>query len=236
MKRPAHREVDSARLARLRQGLYRFFGAAFLYPERERLETLCYAPAVLEGVEDFGFYPFWQRLVQDLPEVLRQERTGLEEEYVRLFLVNTEEGASLPHESTYLARPGQSTGMLIAQLDQEYARLGLTLSAAMRNISDHVSIEMEVMAFLCNREAEAWAKKDLQEAGQALEQQFTFLKPHLGRWFPLFTRRVTLNTSPESFYQLLVNAANAFIHHDLDLLPLLITTLQKQTGVQYAKP
>lgn len=209
-------------LARLRQLVYRFLGILLLYPDEERLMTLIAAAEDLqvesESLAVFPFFGVWQRLLITLRGLAKNETTEVEEEYVRLFLVNPE---APPYESFYIEPQRRATGWIMAQLEREYNQAGLIMSPESGELPDHVAVELEFMAFLCDQEAQGWDKDILEEIFQALERQREFLSQHLGRWFPIFSGRVRQVVS-EVFYGVVVEAAEAFIKHDFDLVNLLI--------------
>ncbi|MFQ5837872.1 MAG: molecular chaperone [Thermoplasmata archaeon] len=214
-------EWDGEGLARLRHELYRFFATSLLYPEEERLALLTDAANLVgEGqLAVFAFHQSWERLTQSLQKRMRLD--DLEKEHVRLFSVGPGGALCPPHESFYLALPGQATALIVNQVEREYTRLGLTIPPHMKSLPDHVSAEMDAMAFLCGKEAEAWRGEALHEAVQVLEEEGDFLRQHLGRWFPFFAERV-LGIGEETFYATVVGAADAFIKHDIDLLNILM--------------
>ena len=97
---------------------------------------------------------------------------------------------------------------------------------------DHASVELEFVAFLCQREAESWDCRDPDSALQSLAQQSAFLNSHLGLWLGLFARQVAADAcvvpagrregTDEPFYGLVVDACFALVHHDRDLTELLL--------------
>lgn len=217
-------DMSLAELARLRRGCYRFSGALFLYPNEERLANLLAAAGELQkGSDSLAVFPFfrpWQRLLATLQK-LTGDGTEVEEEYVRLFLVNP---YAPPYESFYIDPQRQSTGWITAQLAHEYTEKGLTLSSSLQKPPDHVAVELEFMAFLCTLEAQAWEREASEEGLQVLEWQRAFLSQHLARWFPAFMRQVAM-ADGEGLYAVTAEAAGAFIHHDWDLIALLTERL-----------
>jgi|FaiFalFF_MnMetaG_3_1042247.scaffolds.fasta_scaffold00491_5 TorA maturation chaperone TorD len=207
-------------LARLRQGTYRLLADVFLYPTPEHLAALGATARSLaeeEGIwASFGFFVPWRRLVDAL--CMARAQGSAEGEYAFLFLVNP---AAPPYESFYRDPQGLGRGHLLAQLARAYAEAGLAPSPSLGEPPDFLVMELEFMAFLCGQEARAWERGDHEKGVESLTRQRRFLQAHLGVWFPLFARRVG-EKAPEGLYRLAAEAASAFLHHDLDLLRLLV--------------
>mgnify|MGYP000302197174 CR=1 FL=1 len=215
-----------AYLAQLRQAVYRFLGALFLYPEERRRRQLIEAARTLRREEEtfasFPFFSSWQRLLSILTS---EEVDGgtLEEEYVRLFVAGPGGPLLPPYESSYRDPDRMTAGWIPLSLEREYAAAGLTLSPALHEPPDHISVELEYMAFLCGREAEAWEQRDQGEGRKILEQESTFMDRHLSRWVPEFARN--LKAHQDGLYGAAGEAVAAYVHHDLDLVTLLLEYL-----------
>ncbi len=211
---------SSVEMRRLRQALYRLFGALFLYADADRLAKLRAAAGGLRQEGNLWGEAAFSSPLQELLEVLSQltgETTGrIEEEYVRLFLAKP---AAPPYESYYLDPEGQSRARIANQLEREYAQAGLALSPALKDLPDHIAVELEFMSFLCGQEAEAWEAEALEGGTRARERQRSFLGQHLGRWFPAFARRVR-EAAPGGLYAVVAEVAYAFLRHELDHLRL----------------
>ncbi len=216
-------------VARFRCVVYRLLGALFLHPDEDRLATLRTAAAELqergEPEAAFAFFDSWQRLLAVLTGLAKSATGQVEEEYVRLFLVNP---LAPPHEAFYLDSGRQARGWIVAELGCEYKHAGLAVSPSLRELPDHVAVELEFMAFLCDRETQAWGAEP-EKCMEALKLQRDFLGHHLGRWFSQFAQRVR-QTAPEGIYDVGVEAAEAFIKHDFDLLNLLMEGVTPHEG------
>lgn len=205
--------------ARLRQGLYRFFGAAYLPPNGERIEDLARAAAYLDtiGVDQFAFAPWWFAFLNELKELPTSEE--LNSEYVRLFHASSQGTLCPPLESFYkAAAEGGGMANLLSALDREYRALGIQFRQESVESVDHVSVEMETMAELCAREAEAAEQGDADEVHSLLHHQLKFLTEHVGSWFPSFAARVN-DAGAVPFYARLTDAAEGFILHERDFIP-----------------
>ena len=219
-----------AEVTRLRQAAYRLLGALFLYPDEVRLAKWgAMAEALTRESASLAAFPFfhpWQRLLTALQELAAGELGQLQETYVSLFMLHRDGALCLPYESFYRDPHGQAVGWVAAQLEREYAAAGLTLAPSLHDLPDHVAVELEFMAFLCDREAQAWEGEALTEGLQALREQRAFLKAHLGRWFPAFARQV-MAADPLGLYAVAAEAAHAFVHHDRDWVTLLVQRVER---------
>ncbi len=213
----------------LRRVAYRFFGALFLYPDEMRLAKWILTAEALAQERDvqvaFPFFQSWQRLLARLQSLDESALGTLQEVYISLFMVHRDDPPCLPYESFYRDPYGQAAGWVAAQLEREYVAAGLALAPSLRDLPDHVAVELEFMAFLCDREAEAWEHGALADGMRSLKEEHSFLEEHLGAWFPAFAQRVR-RAAPQSLYAVAVEAADAFVHHDRDWVRLLMKRIE----------
>ncbi|MBI3326388.1 MAG: molecular chaperone TorD family protein [Nitrospinae bacterium] len=189
-----------------RQTLYLGLSLAFRPPtpghveggqDNELLRMVAEAAAVLGGAA------LRERLdcVGDYLECLEQRDVAealveLEAEYNRLF-VGPMPPLAHPYESVYRSAEALVMGDCALDVLRVYAQAGVVLSAGYKDLPDHVAVELEYMALLCQR-AEVARAAGLATVVDALRQAaWTFLEHHLRRWLPQFCRRVLLGaTSP----------------------------------------
>ncbi|MBI3969833.1 MAG: molecular chaperone TorD family protein, partial [Chloroflexi bacterium] len=152
-----------AELAWLRRGAYRLFASVFLYPEAQRLTELPQAAAEFRQYDSLlarlAFFAPWRRLLEALAELAATAAGGreeLESEYVRLFVVGSRNVRCPLYESYYLEPGGQISGLVEAQLEREYLAGGVVVGRGLGEAPDHLAVELEFMAHLCNQEADAW--------------------------------------------------------------------------------
>ncbi|MDR7478084.1 MAG: molecular chaperone TorD family protein [Armatimonadota bacterium] len=206
-------------LAQLRQAIYRLLAALFLYPTEARRRALVEVPRVLEPERVLAAFPFflpWERLLRALADL--PASTVLQEEYVRLFTPGFDGCRCAPYESAYHCGQGGSASWLCAELEREYAFVGLALSNDPHEPADHLAVELEYMAFLCGREAEAWGR-GTEEARELLDRERNFLNRHLVRWVPEFARSLQ-DQEAAAVYRAGAAACEAFVLQDLDLVCL----------------
>jgi len=211
--------TDSIDIARTRQGLYRFLGGALLPPTEDQFQLLAGAVAVLgdRDIDDFAFSPSWHRLSSQFPLDVRS--SGIDVDYVRLF-ASGRSGALAPPTESYYRVPAKGGGIaqFVGELQREYRSMGIA-SVGIAEAPDHVSTELEVMAYLCDLEATNWASGQMRLVDDTLALQHRFLRQHLRVWIPQFRRRVN-DAPPSHFYVDLVDAVHAFVVHETDYVQL----------------
>ncbi|HSF87330.1 MAG TPA: molecular chaperone TorD family protein [Acidimicrobiia bacterium] len=211
-------------IARLRQGLYRFFGGALSHPGDEEFATLRAAGDVLQTfpIADFAYFGAWRRFQRALAGI--PTATSLDAEYVRLFASGTDGALCPPIESFYVAKAeGGGIADTVATLQRTYHELGLRWLDA--EAPDHIATELNVLSTLCGREADGWAADDARAAVRDLRRQNLFLRLHVLAWFTQFADRVR-SASPDGFYALVVDAVDAFLTHDYDWTRALIERVE----------
>jgi TorA maturation chaperone TorD len=207
--------------ARTRQGLYRFIGAALRPPQSERLELLASARDFLDGrnLERYAYSIEWRRFGDELGAVSSVETLAVE--YVRLFGVGMRGTPAPPTESVYRV-PARDGGIadFVSALQREYRSMGL-VSVGSAEVPDHISIEMDVMSYLCGVEAEAWGSAQDRLALDTLGFEARFLKGHLAVWVPVFAKRARA-ADADAFYGRLIDLLHAYVVHEADLVHCIV--------------
>ncbi len=218
-------------LARLRQGMYKVFSAAFMPPVPERLGNLIAGADTLEGMglPFLAFYNEWLPWRQALNSV--RDVIDVEVEYVRMFATGVAGAMSPPTESSYTADPIRGeVGELLARLRGVYNDYRLEPTGAVADTLDHIAIELEVMSALCAREAEARGNENDPQTIVTLKHQRAFLEEHLMVWLPDFVERIAAaDTVP--FYSALGPAVASFVQHDLGVVRFLAKPSPAQEAV-----
>jgi TorA maturation chaperone TorD/Fe-S-cluster-containing hydrogenase component 2 len=144
-----------------------------------------------------------------LAQDFARPQEGLEAEYARLF-IGPGRPVAHPYESVY--REGRVMGNCTLAVRASYAAEGLAPEG--HSLPDHVAVELEFMAHLARREAEAWEQDDEEGALICLRQQEAFLSEHLGRWLPRFCQRV-LTGEAHPFYTSLAQRTRQHVAQDI---------------------
>ena len=144
-----------------------------------------------------------------LAQDFARPQEGLEAEYARLF-VGPGRPVAHPYESVY--REGRVMGDCTLAVRQSYVAEGLAPEG--HSLPDHVAVELEFMAHLARREAEARERGDEEGALVYLRQQEAFLSEHLSRWLPRFCQRV-LAGEAHPFYADLAQRTWQYVAQDM---------------------
>lgn len=233
------RRMSLAHLARFREATYRLFSHVFLYPDEARRTAVGAAADELweerAALARFAFFRQWSAAIRFLNDLGGRGLSDIQTVYVSMFAANSAGIPCPPYESVYREPAGRPTGWLLAQVEGEYAAAGFALSPTLGELPDHVAVEMEFMALLCGREAQAWEERMPSQGIQAVRRQKAFLDSHLALWFPEFARQVAAADSGGA-YAVVGEGAAAFISYDGDLLDALLETLparyRKRNDVQ----
>lgn len=97
-----------------------------------------------------------------------------------------------------------------AQVGRAYAAAGLGLADGFRDLPDHIVAELEFMAYLWTRQAQALEELRWETAAGFLALARAFLREHLGLWFLRFCQEVLSGTS-EPFYLAMASFSRRFI-------------------------
>ncbi len=225
--------MPTLELASFREGAYRLFSQALLYPAEERLAGLAIATEEMSqddsSLAQFAFFADWRRVLARVRDVGSAPRLDLEEQYVALFGATKAGTLCPPYESAFLSPIGQPDGLQLARIEAAYSEIGLLPSPDLGELPDHIAIELEFMAMLCGLEAAAWEDDDVAGAVKAMRKARRFLDGHLSVWLPGFSRQLAV-ADKDGFYRTVCKGATAFVLYDRDLLAAFMEGLSKING------
>jgi TorA maturation chaperone TorD len=116
-------------------------------------------------------------------------RIDLASEYAALFL-SVGRKPVFPFESVYTSPERLVMQEARDEVLAEYRKEGLDCIGEFREPEDHIAIELEFMAYLCQKAAEAMEAGDKAAAAEVLQKQEGFLQRHLLVWVPDFCQDV----------------------------------------------
>jgi len=137
-------------------------------------------------------------------------REDLAVEHARLFL-GPQHVPAPPYGSVYLDDGQRVMGDSTLAVLRAYRDAGLRLDPELKELPDHIAVELEFLYYLTSRGVEVrQAGGDPQEANRFFAARQAFLDTHLRRWVPAFSVSVKAGTESE-FYRSLADCLAAFI-------------------------
>lgn len=110
-------------------------------------------------------------------------------------------------------------------VSRRYAKEGLSIN--IKEVPDHIAVELEFMYCLIHKEVEVASTGDSTQAVDYIRRQREFLEVHLARWVGDFTNMIVVNAEA-TFYKKLANLTKTFIEDDVkklaDIVPCVLST------------
>jgi TorA maturation chaperone TorD len=194
---------ELADLAIQRANRYVFFAQAFAHPTAERKQQLDEAAAQL--LVDGGNLGLMR-----LAAIARETQSdALEPLYVSLTTFSASPDCPT-FETAYYGDGAQQQTHRMADIAGFYRAFGVDgTEGGFR--PDDLSVELEFMAFLCEKEAFARLHLGAARTAQALRAQRLFLQEHLGTWAPRFAASLSEVAPYGHFYWAAGNELAAWI-------------------------
>jgi DMSO reductase family type II enzyme chaperone len=201
--------------AHARSFLWRFLGAAFTFPDQN----------VLSWLQDGETYRLLERAQTELSPSLREPLHNLilrllaprtldevQEAFLNTF-GHTVRGDCPPHEIEYGELKADPLFMphRLADIAAFYAAFGMELAPDADDRLDHIAMECEFFSVLCAKEAAALAEGSEEQREIVRQAQKQFLREHLGRWTPAFSRRLE-RLADDRFFPALAAFLRACVH------------------------
>jgi TorA maturation chaperone TorD len=198
-------------LAGHRSSIYGFLAAVYRQELTSGLLQQMKAPRFQEVLSNLGVKlnnGFFQNSEGEMLE-------NLAIEYTRLF-VGPGKHIS-PHESVHHQKDGVQSGQLWGELTGQVKNIiesaGLEYKSEYTGLPDHISVELEFMQQVIQREAQAWEADDDETARLCLKNEKNFVDQHLSGWIPAFCKKV--NAAAEMpFYREMARLTRSFIEFE----------------------
>ncbi len=154
-------------------------------------------------------------------------------EYASLFL-----GVGLKRvyliESLYLGKEHLLYEEPYHEVVEAYRSLGFEKAKDFPEPEDHVSVEFEFMASLCNWTSQTIQKGEIENALAYLNLENEFLKDHILRWIPDLCHKLE-DAATTTFYKALAHLTLGFVNIDNELPDHMIAELRSASSVEIKK-
>lgn len=172
----------------------------------------------------------YRRLEADLRRSAPDRLIALAVDYARAFLgAGISSGVvAFPYESVYT-----SPGRLIMQEARDqvlaaYRAKGFSVSEGFDEPEDHLALELEFMAFLCEDIQQALKKGNHAAVQACLKDQQSFLSLHLLNWVPAFAADIAKCAGTE-FYRAVAMITQGFLRLDGAIVGHLLAVAASET-------
>lgn len=213
---------EMANLAEMRSKVYAFLGSIYTQiPDQAfvarltdgsmtpLLDALTTEEMPGEIVDGLGLVKGYLAACREIPP--EQVQTDLAVERTRLLRgIKPGYGPPPPYESVYVGsgqQPLMQAGVAVAKV---YAEAGVGLSEEVHDQPDFIGFELDFMRHLTEKEAQAWADGNAEEALRVLEKEQAFLNKHITRWIPRFCD-VMVREAQLDFYRGIARMTKGFV-------------------------
>ena len=203
-------QIVSSESARLE--IYKKLVNCYHFPEKTLSECLITLRDKLKAINSKAL-PYADTMITELNA---QSIDILAVEYTRLFIGPYSLPAP-PYGSIYIEKERKVMGDSTMDALKHYQDFGLKIASSLKEVPDHITIELEYIYFLIYKEIESIQFNDPEVTQAYMIEQVSFLTDHLNRWLPDFTKNIVANSSVE-FYRSLANMTKMFIEEDIDFL------------------
>jgi len=210
-----------------RQAMYRFLARAYrkeVDPELLReISQLDFSTDTGVPEIDQGF----QMLAHAVRQVNETTLTDWAADYARTFLGAgpKQAGGAFPYESVYTSPRGLLMQEARDQVVDLYRQEGVQRSADFHESEDHLALELEFVAHLCEKTVRALEAQDEDALSRHLQSQRVFLEQHLLAWVPRLCADVAHIATTE-FYQAISLITAGYLVIDRDMIDDLLLVPQ----------
>ncbi len=177
-----------------RSRIYSLLATALAYPTDAGIDGI--VTAIAEGAS--GYPPALRPLLEELAATVPDDLEFLGRSHQRLF-PQVESRETPGYETAYRGSEIFNQTAVMADIAGFYRAFGLEVGGSLRERPDHVTVELEYLAFLCFKEALSTEGGEIDQADVCADAERTFLADHLGDWGPELGRRLELHSDHEFF-------------------------------------
>ncbi|OHB70164.1 MAG: hypothetical protein A2W23_01315 [Planctomycetes bacterium RBG_16_43_13] len=204
--------IENIEMPLVRSHTYKLFSLAFLKPDDE-LKNLLKKGEFQLSIED----AFKRLNVSSYKLNISGETIdNLEETYYMVFGHSTPKEYP-PYETEYGVSHVFMQSQELADISGFYKAFGLDISKSAFERLDHITVELEFMAYLTFKEAHAIREGNPKNIELCRDAQRKFFKDHIGRWVPAFANRLK-KAFDTTFYTQVAQALKAFLDAEANFL------------------
>lgn len=205
-----------------RQDIYQALAGCYCLPQNRLNENLFCLKNRLKQINSPAL-PYADNMISEMDS---RPIDLLVVEYTRLFIGPFSLPAP-PYGSVYIEKERKVMGDSTMDALKRYQQFDLDLASGLKEVPDHITIELEFMYFLISKEIESILSSDPELSQVYLTAQTSFLTDHLNGWIPDFTKNMITHSGIE-FYRSLAKMTKIFVSEDLQFLQSVCKTAASQ--------
>ena len=211
--------------ALMRCSVYSFLSNVFLNEPTKQFARTLKQGQLFQRISEFvniqaDFDKFEKYLKENEPQKIHEL---LLSDYRNLFSSQSEKYVP-PYETDYReGLGGQHHGWsdLSVEVARKYSEAGFEVQPGYEGMPDHIGMELEFMALLCQREMGSWKSQDKDQGIEYLRWEEEFLREHLIKWVSVFCKKVIASSASE-FFKVVAELTVEFVELENKLLGALV--------------
>lgn len=196
-----------------RKNLYRFLSQMLVMEVDEEMLVQMKNMEFPEAVSNEYLAEGYELLKNSLNVLSADDLDDLAADYAKTFLAagDAQGNAAFPYESVYTSKRRLVGQEARTGAEKFYADHGLEMGKTIYKIpEDHISVEMEFMARLC----EKWAEEDTQDSKEEnIKAQKAFFKEHIINWVVMFCADAE-RYAESGFYKGIAKVTRGFVQEE----------------------
>lgn len=208
-------------LLKARANLYRFLGSLYIMEVDEDALADMKKMQFPKNLPESNLSEAYKMISEYIAACTNDDLDDLAADYAKTFLAAGEASgqAAFPYESIYVSKKHEIGGRTEQETLALYALHGWEPSKNMyRTMNDHIGLELEFMAVLCEEQLLACNTNNSNRAAMSLGEQKEFLETHL-RWAGAFCMDVN-KFAQTTFYQGIAKLTSEFLAQEKELLAM----------------
>ncbi len=208
-------------LLKARANLYRFLGSLYIMEVDEDALADMKKMQFPNNLPESNLSEAYKMISEYIAACTNDDLDDLAADYAKTFLAAGEASgqAAFPYESVYVSKKHEIGGRTEQETLALYALHGWEPGKNMyRTMNDHIGLELEFMAVLCEEQLLACNTNNSDRAAMSLGEQKEFLETHL-RWAGAFCMDVN-KFARTAFYQGIAKLTSEFLAQEKELLAM----------------
>lgn len=204
-----------------RADLYRFLGGLYIMEVDEDTLAKMKQMQFPENNQESDLAEAYRMISEYLADCTNEDLEDLAADYAKTFLAAGEATgqAAFPYESVYVSKRHEIGGRTEQETLALYALHGWEPDKNMyRTMNDHIGLELEFMAVLCEEQLLAYQTGNPDRAAMSRKDQKEFLETHLN-WAGAFCMDVN-KFARTAFYRGTAKLTSAFLEQERKLLSM----------------